>query len=152
MLFFFQFAVFNYQKFSQSYFCGQNSVGSSGPTSHHLFGLNCKFCIVELAACISYLNITLSNIRAPILNVNMANTFSARVIMLIRMVVPIYIYWTSLLHRMGCTAPKCWSEYSTCLFNILYSMLLRYIFLFEGLGPPYPSWLGCTANFIFFIK
>ena len=40
--------------------------------------------------------------------------------------------------------PICWSEYYTCLFNKLYSELLRYIFLLEGLGLPGFSKSGYT--------
>ena len=53
----------------------------------------------------------------------------AIVIMLISMMVPTFIIFTSFLYKQGCTTPKDYSEYTTCLSNILYSMLLRFIFL-----------------------
>ena len=54
--------------------------------------------------------------------------------------------------QIECLAPTCWSMHSTCLFNKLYSKLLRYFFVFGGLGSPGTSELGstgrCDAKFI----
>ena len=50
------------------------------------------------------------------------------------MMVQIFINLKSLSHQIECLVLTCSSEYSTCLFNRLYSALLRYILVFEGLG------------------
>ena len=53
----------------------------------------------------------------------------------INMIVHIFINLTFLLHRMGWLAPICWSEYSTCLPNMLYSRWLKKFFLVgRGVG------------------
>ena len=54
----------------------------------------------------------------------------------------------SMLLKPGCEAPICWSKYSTCLSNKLYSSLLRYIFVFEKLVSPDASELGSTGRCI----
>ena len=63
-----------------------------------------------------YISMTVSKIRVPILNVNMANTFSARVIMPINMMVHVFINLTSLLM-------------TTCGFKMLIYMTKANIFL-----------------------
>ena len=53
-----------------------------------------------------------------------------------------------MLLKLGFTALKSWSEYSICLLNILYSMLLRYIFWLEELGPlTFHSWAALLNLF-----
>ena len=106
----------------------------------------CWKCFLGEAGCAVHSGawLTLSKIRVPILNVNMSKTFSARVIMLINVMVKICITLKSLLHKLGCTAPIGWLEYSTCLFKVLCSILLRCIFLLVK-GIPTTSGLGYTV-------
>ena len=77
------------------------------------------------------MNVTLSAVRIPILNVNRANILNAKVIVPINMIVHVFINLTSLLQDLGCLAPICWLEYSAYLFTKLYLNLPRYIL---GLG------------------
>ena len=71
-----------------------------------------------------YMSIALFRIRVPMLNVNIAKTFRARVIQPIIMMVQFFITFPSLLPNKECPAP-------ICLFNKLYSELLKSIF-FHG--------------------
>ena len=84
--------------------------------------------------------------------VTKTNTFNARVIIINNMMVHTFInlkstplkYGCAPL-KYGCTAPICWSEHFTCLFNKSYLKLLKNIFLLVGeLGLPGFSGLGCT--------
>ena len=68
-----------------------------------------------------YINITLSKIRVPILKVNMVNTISARVIMLISMMVQIFINLKSLLHKFDTNSDR----EEKCFFFFFVFVFLR---------------------------
>ena len=84
--------------------------------------------------------------RTPLLIVNIAIILHAIAIMLISMMVPTFIIFASFLYKKGAQHPKTVQNmHLVCL--IFNTQCCLDFFMWEGLGSPATSWLGCTARY-----